>query len=59
MLGILPNFWYPVLAPLERYGFIVLFVLFYIGNQIGRAGERTITSEMISPTRELLYRILF
>jgi Zn-dependent protease len=25
LLGILPDFWYVVLAPLERYGFVILF----------------------------------
>lgn len=56
LLGILPNFWYPVLAPLERYGFMILFALFYLS---GRNGVPSITGEMINPTYDLLYRILF
>jgi Zn-dependent protease len=37
LMGILPSFWYPVLAPLERYGFIILLLLFFIGGQLGNS----------------------
>jgi Zn-dependent protease len=29
LTGILPDFWYPILAPLDRYGFIILFLLIF------------------------------
>lgn len=32
LLGILPAFWYPVLAPLERYGVGILLVLIVFGS---------------------------
>lgn len=32
LTGILPDFWYPVLAPLEKYGVIVLIGLIFIGS---------------------------
>lgn len=54
MVGILPRFWTPVLAPLERYGFLILFLVFFLGGRIGSS----LTSEMISPVRNLLVRIL-
>ena len=54
LTGILPNFWYPILAPLEQYGFIILFALFFIGGQFGRS----ITGDMISPVYELLADIV-
>ncbi len=54
LVGILPNFWYPVLAPLERYGFLLLFLIFFVSGQIGRS----ITAEMIAPLQSLLFRTL-
>ncbi|MCC6792876.1 MAG: site-2 protease family protein [Thermomicrobiales bacterium] len=56
LVGILPNFWYPVLAPLERYGFMILFGLFFVTSWLGLP---SITSPMIDPVRDLLYDILF
>ena len=32
LTAILPNFWYPILAPLDRYGFMILFALFFLGG---------------------------
>lgn len=54
LVGLLPNFWYPVLAPLERYGFLILFVIFFVSGRIGAS----ITSQMISPLQSLLFRTL-
>ncbi|MGD9711695.1 MAG: site-2 protease family protein [Thermomicrobiales bacterium] len=55
LVGVLPSFWIRILAPLERYGFLILILLFFIGNRIGSS---SVTSEMISPIRELIYRLL-
>ena len=30
LTGILPNFWYPILVPLERYGFAILLILIFL-----------------------------
>ena len=54
MVGILPRFWTPVLAPLERYGFLILFLVFFLGGRVGSS----LTGEMIDPVRNLLVRIL-
>ncbi len=54
MVGILPRFWTPVLAPLERYGFLILFLIFFLGGRIGAS----LTGEMIDPVRNLLLRTL-
>jgi Zn-dependent protease len=56
LVGLLPNFWYPVLAPLERYGFMILFGLFFVTSWFDLP---SITNEMIGPMRDLLYRIFF
>ena len=52
LLGLVPRFWYPILAPIERYGFLILMVLFFIGGDIGSS----ITSAMIDPPRDLFSR---
>jgi Zn-dependent protease len=54
MVGLLPKFWTPVLAPLERYGFLILFLIFFLGGRVGSS----LTGEMINPVRNLLVRIL-
>ncbi len=54
LTAILPNFWYPILAPLERYGFMVLFLILFIG---GRAGQEIIGG-MIDPVQDLLFRVI-
>jgi hypothetical protein len=43
-----------VLAPLEQYGFLILFLIFFLGGRIGSS----LTSEMIDPVRKLLVRLL-
>ena len=55
MIGILPRFWTPVLAPLERYGFMILFLIFFLGS---RVGSTSLTDEMIDPVQNLLVRFL-
>lgn len=54
LVGVLPNFWYPVLAPLERYGFVILFLIFFVSGRVGAS----ITGEMFSPLQSLLLRHL-
>jgi Zn-dependent protease len=53
--GLLPSFWYPVLAPLERYGFMILLLLFFIGGRLGGS----LVSGMIDPVEDTLYRVVF
>lgn len=55
LTGILPNFWAPVLQPLERYGFMVLLLLLFLG---GGAGDSVI-SGIIFPVQELLRSIVY
>jgi Zn-dependent protease len=54
LMGLLPNFWYPILAPLAKYGFMILFVLFFIGGNIGGA----LVGAMINPVFQLLERVI-
>ena len=54
LLAILPNFWYPILAPLQQYGFGILLVLIVIG----RVGDNIITA-MSGPVFSELLRLYF
>jgi Zn-dependent protease len=56
LTAILPNFWYSVLAPMERYGFMILFGLFFVSSWLGFGA---ITTAMIAPMRDLLLNIFF
>ncbi len=53
LLGILPAFWYPVLAPLERYGVGILLVLIVFGSLGG-----SILVAMYLPVYRLLFRLV-
>ena len=55
LMAILPNFWYPVLAPLERYGFMILLLLLFIGGSAGYS----VIGGIINPVQSVLLRIMF
>ncbi len=55
LMAILPNFWTPVLAPLERYGFIILLLLLFVGGSLGSSVVGGITG----PIRDLLLDTLY
>ena len=55
LMGILPNFWGPVLAPLERYGFMILFLLLFLGGNFGDSIVGSITDPVNSTLRDVLY----
>lgn len=46
LTGVLPNFWYQYMAPLERYGFVILLVMIMMGGSM--------LSDMYSPVYNLL-----
>ena len=35
LTGLLPDFWYPILAPLEQYGFAILLALLFLPSFLG------------------------
>jgi Zn-dependent protease len=55
LTGILPNFWGPILQPLERYGFMILFILVFVGGGIGSS----IVGGMINPVQRSLTDLVF
>jgi Zn-dependent protease len=56
LTGILPNFWTPVLRPLEQYGFLLLILLLFIGRGVGGG---SVIAGMINPVREALTRLVY
>jgi Zn-dependent protease len=57
--GILPEFWGPVLAPLAKYGFLVLILLFFIGGRLGGSIVDSLIGPVQTSLRDLMYRGLF
>lgn len=54
--GVLPDFWTPILAPLARFGFPILILLFFIGGQLGGTIVDSLLQPVQTSLRELLYR---
>lgn len=54
LTGLLPDFWYPILAPLERYGFTVLILVIFVPRFIGL----DLLGPMIGPQIDLLTRLI-
>lgn len=54
LMAALPNFWTPILAPLERYGFMILLLLIFVGRGFGS----NLISEMSYPVLDLLQQIV-
>lgn len=53
LTALLPPFWRPVLAPLERYGIPILFLILVFGRGLGGS----IIGAITEPVRQLLMRI--
>jgi Zn-dependent protease len=49
LVALLPNFWYPILAPLERYGIVILFLVLFLGETFG-----SLISGITAPVQTLL-----
>lgn len=55
LTGLLPGFWHPVLYAMNRYGFMIIFLLFFATSWLGLP---SITNEMISPPYNLFARAI-
>ena len=53
LMAVLPPFWRPVLAPLERYGIVILFLLILLGGSLGGS----VIGAIINPVRDLLLAV--
>jgi len=54
LMGLLPRFWTPILAPLERYGFLVLMLLFFVGGRLGSE----IVGGILNPVQDAILRMV-
>lgn len=54
LMGLLPDFWRPVLLPLERYGFMILILLIFFGRTLGGS----VVGGMIYPIQDALFRLV-
>ena len=54
LTGLLPDFWYPILAPLERYGLTILLAIVFLLPFIGI----NLIGEAVSPVQDLLTRLV-
>jgi Zn-dependent protease len=52
LMAVLPNFWTPILAPLERYGFAILLLLIFVGGS-------SLIGAATSPVSDLLFDVLY
>jgi Zn-dependent protease len=57
LIALLPPFWRPVLAPLERYGILILFLFIFMGSYLGGNRSESVIRAIISPVHELLLRV--
>ncbi len=55
LMGILPRFWTPLLAPLERYGFLVLMLLFFVGGRLGSS----IVGGVLNPVQDAILQVVY
>jgi Zn-dependent protease len=53
--GILPEFWGPVLAPLAKYGFPILILLFFIGGRLGGSVVDSLIGPVQNSLRDIMY----
>ncbi|CAA9561988.1 MAG: Peptidase M50 [uncultured Thermomicrobiales bacterium] len=54
LTGLLPNFWYPILAPLERYGFAILLLLLFLPGFF----RIDLVGPMVDPVRIFLSNLI-
>jgi Zn-dependent protease len=54
LTGLLPDFWYPILAPLEQYGFAILLGLLFIPGFLGL----NLVGPMVYPVAVLIANFL-
>ena len=53
LMAVLPPFWRPILAPLERYGIMILFLLILLGGYLGGS----VIGAIVNPVLDLLLEV--
>lgn len=58
LVGLLPDFWYPLLAPLERQGFLLLLVILFLPMFLPPPLRIDLLGAIIAPVRDVLFRLV-
>lgn len=58
LTGILPDFWYPVLAPLERQGFLILLLLLFLPGFLPPPFRLNLLGSIVGPVQDLLLNLV-
>jgi Zn-dependent protease len=58
LTGLLPDFWYPILAPLERQGFLILLLLIFLPSFLPGPLHVNLIGAIAGPVQEILMRLV-
>ena len=58
LTGLLPNYWYPILAPLERHGFAILLVVLFLPLFLPRQLSFNLVAAIVWPVQAVLMRLI-
>lgn len=58
LTGLLPDYWYPILAPLERYGFAILLLVLFVPTFLPPALRFNLVGAIVGPVQEVLVRLV-
>ena len=58
LTGLLPDYWYPILAPLERHGFTILLLVLFVPMFLPGPLRINLVAAIIGPVREVLVNLI-
>jgi Zn-dependent protease len=58
LTGLLPDYWYPILAPLERHGFAILLLVLFVPTFLPPPLRFNLVGAIVGPVQEILVRLI-
>ena len=58
LTGLLPDYWYPILAPLERHGFTILLLILFLPLFLPGPLRFDLIGAIVGPVQEVLVRLV-
>lgn len=58
LTGLLPDFWYPILAPLEQKGVLLLLVLLFVPSMLPPPFRIDLLGAIVAPVQDILLRVV-
>jgi Zn-dependent protease len=58
LTGLLPDYWYPILAPLERHGFTILLLILFLPLFLPGPLRFNLIAAIVGPVQEVLVRLV-